>query len=87
MSTSTDLVNRLSRVQGQIEAIKKSLQADDAERDCLKTMQLLKAVNNAIKKFGEAYVTYHFEECASGNVPKKDLEKDIKEIINASFML
>ena len=86
MSTQNDLINRLSRVQGQIEAIKKNIVSGD-DKDCLKTMQLLKAVNNAIKKFGEAYVTHHFDECLTTKTPKQNIEKEIKDIINATFTL
>ena len=86
MTTPNDLVNRLSRVQGQIEAIKKNIVAGE-DKDCLKTMQLLKAVNNAVKKFGEAYVTYHFDECLTTKNPKQNIEKEIKDIINATFTL
>lgn len=81
-----ELVNRLSRIQGQIEGIKKGLISSE-DKDCLKTMQQLKAVNNAIKKFGEAYVTHHFDECLTTKTPKKDIEKEIKDIINATFTL
>ena len=86
MTNANDLANRLSRVQGQIEAIKKSILAGE-DKECLKTMQQLKAINNAIKKFGEAYVSHHFDECLNTKVPKRDLERDMKEIINATFTL
>ncbi|MBC7475286.1 MAG: metal-sensitive transcriptional regulator [Candidatus Sericytochromatia bacterium] len=78
------LIHRLNRVQGQIEAIKKSLVNGD-KKECLQTLRLLKAANNALKKFGEAYVTMHLEECIAEDIPKKDMENGLKEVINSAF--
>ncbi len=82
----TDLISRLSRIQGQLESIKKNLESD-AEMECIKTMHLIKAANNAIKKFGEAYVSNHMDECMSGKNPKKNIEKELKSVIEAAFTL
>ncbi len=81
-----DLINRLNRAQGQIEAIKKILESPDST-DCLKTMQLLKAANNALKKFGEAYVERHLSECIHRGVPERELESNLKEVISSAFSL
>lgn len=80
-----DLVNRLNRIQGQIEALKKNVIS--SESDCMKTMQLLKAANNALKKFGEAYVSKHLEQCirTKGNV--NEIEDDLRNVISSSFFL
>lgn len=82
----TDLVSRLSRIQGQLESVKKSLNSD-IEMDCIKTMHLIKAANNALKKFGEAYVSFHMDECMTGKNPKKTIEKELKSVIEAAFTL
>ena len=79
-----ELINRLNRVQGQIESIKRSLESGEPI-ECMKTMQLLKAANNALKKFGEVYVAQHMEECMNNNRPRKDMEKELKDVINAAF--
>lgn len=79
-----ELVHRLSRVQGQIEAIKKSLVKGE-KKDCVKTLRLLKAANNALKKFGEAYASEHLKECIDSNIPKDELEKGLRETINSAF--
>lgn len=85
MNNNTDLINRLNRIQGQIEALKKNVVSEEA--DCMKTMQLLKAANNALKKFGEAYVSKHLEHCirTKGNVV--EMEQDLKNVISSSFFL
>ncbi|MCR9142789.1 MAG: metal-sensitive transcriptional regulator [bacterium] len=81
-----DLINRLNRAQGQIEAIKKILEGG-SNSDCLKTMQLLKAANNALKKFGEAYVERHLTDCIHRGVPERELESNLKEVISSAFSL
>lgn len=85
-----DLINRLNRAQGQIEAIKKTLLASEQgpeSADCLKTIQLLKAANNALKKFGEAYVERHLTDCIKRGVPDRELEHNLKEVISSAFSL
>jgi DNA-binding FrmR family transcriptional regulator len=81
-----ELINRLNRIQGQIESIKKSLSSEE-ELDCLKTMNLIKAINNGIKKFGEEYVSTHLDTCLNAKNQKKNLDKDLKAVIEAAFTL
>ncbi len=83
---NTELIHRLNRIQGQIAALKTMLMTQE-NKECLKTMQLLKAANNALKKFGEAYVSQYLEECLNKKVSKNEMEKNMKEIINATFSL
>lgn len=81
-----ELIHRLNRAQGQIEAIKKSLAAGDS-KDCVKTLRLLKAANNALKKFGEAYVAQHLHECIRADVSSEELEKGLQEVVYSAFSL
>ena len=83
---NTELIHRLNRAQGQIEAIKKSL-ATGTEKDCLKTLRLLKAANNALKKFGEAYVAQHLHECIRSGTSAEDMEKGLQEVVYSAFSL
>lgn len=82
---NVDLLNRLNRIQGQIEALKKAVNSEEAE--CMKTMHLLKAANNALKKFGEAYVSKHLEICIRSKGSISDMEEDLKNVISSSFFL
>lgn len=82
---NAELLNRLNRIQGQIEALKKSVSTPDS--DCMKTMQLLKAANNALKKFGEAYVSKHLELCIRSKGSVTEMEQDLKNVISSSFFL
>ncbi|WCL49471.1 metal-sensitive transcriptional regulator [Leptospira sp. GIMC2001] len=81
----SDLINRLNRIQGQIEALKKVV--NDPEAECMKAMQLLKAANNALKKFGESYVSRHLDECLRSKNSIQEMESDLKNVISASFFL
>lgn len=86
---NTGLIHRLNRAQGQIEAIKKSLAAGE-EKDCQKTLNLLKAANNALKKFGEAYVSQYVTECMHKSQEHKtpeEMDTMLRDIITSAFKL
>ncbi len=79
------LVHRLSRIQGQIEGLKKIVASGNA--DCLKTIELAKASSNAIKKFAQAYVEAHLEECVQEKKALNELEGELKKVIQSTFSL
>ncbi len=85
--TKTRLVHRLNRIQGQIGAIKKILDTDYEDQDCAEVLRLVKAVNNATKKFGEAYVSDHLSYCVRQDVPKEKIEEGLQEIVSSAFSL
>lgn len=83
-----ELIHRLNRAIGQLEAIKKTLASDEEEKDCIKTIRLLKAANNAIKKFGEAYVNEHLTECMlKEKSTKEEMKESLKEVISSAFTM
>lgn len=84
MNNKTALIHRLNRAQGQIEALKRSVQADE-NLDCSKMLQQIKAVSQALKKFAEAYVSQHMEVCLEKNMSKRDIEKKLQEVITSAF--
>jgi DNA-binding FrmR family transcriptional regulator len=84
MEDVTPLIHRLNRAQGQIEAIKRKLQSDQ-ELDCVKTIQQVKAANNALKRFAEAYVQEHLDQCLRKGVSKREMEKGLQEVIASAF--
>jgi DNA-binding FrmR family transcriptional regulator len=83
-TTSKELVHRLNRIIGQLESIKRGIQTE-SDKDCVQTIRLLKAANNAIKKFGEAYVNEHLTKCINTGVSSKDLEQGLKDVIGSVF--
>ncbi|PJZ57211.1 metal-sensitive transcriptional regulator [Leptospira barantonii] len=76
------LINRIHRIKGQLEAVEKGIVEDTM--DCEKTLLLLKAASQAIKKFGEAYVQDYMDRCVIENKKKLDL-KNVKIAIKAAF--
>ncbi len=83
---SKELIYRLNRIQGQIEAIKKNIAK--GETNCTQNIRLLKATTNALKKFGQAYVEQHLENCLlTENVDTKSLDKELKTILNSVFSM
>lgn len=63
-STSRELVQRLNRVEGQIAALKRSLEEAQVE-DCTQTLYQLKAATNALKGFGEAFSREYAKQCVA----------------------
>lgn len=85
--SSSDLIHRLSRIIGQLEGLKKTLQCD-TDHDCLATIQQLKASINGLKKFGESYVKDHMKECVRQNKTSiDDMESMLSDIISGAFSL
>lgn len=85
--SSTDLTNRLSRIIGQLEALKKSIHSSE-NHDCLATIQQLKASINGLKKFGESYVKEHMKTCVRQNkTSSDDMESMLSDIISGAFSL
>lgn len=83
---SKELIYRLNRIQGQIEAIKKNIA--NGETNCVQNIRLLKATTNALKKFGQAYVEQHLESClVSENLDTKTLDKELKAVVNSVFSM
>ena len=82
-----ELIHRLNRAIGQIEAIKRDLSNDQEEQDCVKTFNQLKASINALKKFGQIYMSEHLDECLEQGVDKEEISKNLKPILNGIFKL
>ncbi|MCA9385896.1 metal-sensitive transcriptional regulator [Candidatus Dojkabacteria bacterium] len=83
---SQKLTNRLNRIQGQIEAIKKNLDSTEAH-DCEETIQLLKAVRGALQKFGEAYIQAYTKECISSINDPIQMKQKYDEILQSALEL
>ncbi len=79
------LIHRINRIQGQLEAIKKTIHED--QKDCEKAILLLKASHQAMKKFGEAYIQEYMDSCFKEKKNQNSLEFDVKKAIKAAFSL
>jgi DNA-binding FrmR family transcriptional regulator len=84
--SSKDLLHRLNRAIGQIDALRKKIETGQ-DTDCLNTLRQLKASINALKKFGEAYMTHHLEACLSENKSPHEMKDDLTSVISGAFSL
>ena len=80
------LIFRLNRAVGQIEAIKKQIELKEDD-DCLKVLQQLKASINALKKFGEAYMSEHLDKCIKKGMTSEDIKDNLKSVVSGAFSL
>lgn len=81
-----ELLNRLSRAEGQIRSIRKALETGTA-RDCEKVLFQLKAATNALKKAGEEFAHAYVHQCMSAQKQRARMEKDLHTIISTAFTL
>lgn len=81
-----DLVQRLNRIEGQIGALKRSLEKTDTS-DCTQTLFQLKAATNGLKRFGEAFAREYASRCLKAGKSKVELSKDLDQIISTAFTL
>ena len=85
--SNKELIHRLNRAIGQIEAIKRDLSENPHDQDCVKTFNQLKASINALKKFGQTYMSEHLDECLEQGINKDEISKNLKPILNGIFNL
>lgn len=83
---SHDLITRLNRIEGQISAIKRSLENGTAD-DCEKVLYQLKAATNGLKRFGEAFSHEYAKRCVDEKMGHKQFAKEIDRIISTAFTL
>lgn len=82
---NTALIHRLNRAAGQLEALKRTL--EDGSDDCRLTLQQVKAISNALKRFGEAYVKEKASYCINSSKDKKAMETEFTELLTDIFNL
>lgn len=78
------LSNRLSRIIGQLNAIKSDIEGTQS-KSCTTTLTEIKAADKALKTFAEAYVQVHLHECLQSNKSKQALEKELTSALHAAF--
>ena len=83
---SHDLITRLSRIEGQVAALKRSL-ANDADVDCAQTLFQVKAATNGLKRFAEAFARAHAQRCVAHQTGRTRLAQELDTIINSAFTL
>ncbi len=84
---TNELITRLSRIEGQVKALKHSVGHSATKTDCKKTLQQVKAANNALKRFGEAFAREYAMKCLTENKSGKKLAGNIDDVISSAFIL
>lgn len=72
------LINRLSRAEGQVRALRESLE-DDSIKDCKQFIAQIKAARSALKHTSEQYVLQHIKNCHS--LPEAERDEQISEAL------
>jgi DNA-binding FrmR family transcriptional regulator len=65
------LINRLARIAGHIESIRRMIEED---RDCSEVLVQLAAVRSAVNSAGKALLQNHIEQCLVDAVRHDDME-------------
>lgn len=74
MDTETKtLVDRLSRAEGQVRALRSALEAD-AVPDCKAFISQIKAARSALKRTSEQYVLQHIHRCQLLSPKERDTQ-------------
>ncbi|MCI8514061.1 MAG: metal-sensing transcriptional repressor [Lachnospiraceae bacterium] len=66
-----DLLNRLSRIEGQVRGIKAMV---EEERYCVDIMTQVMAVNSALNAFNKVLLSDHIHTCVVENIERGNLE-------------
>lgn len=66
-----NIINRMSRAIGHLEAIKRMIEED---RDCSEILIQLSAVRSAINNVGKIVLKDHIEHCVLDSVENNDVE-------------
>ncbi len=85
-TTTRELVQRLNRIEGQIAALKRTLEAEETQ-DCTQTLYQLKAATNGLKRFGEAFAREYASTCIRQGKSHAQLSKNLDQIISTAFTL
>ena len=85
-TTPHNLIVRLSRIEGQVAALKRSLETD-AAIDCAQTLFQVKAATNGLKRFAEEFSRERARQCIREKTSRNGLARDLDTIINSAFSL
>lgn len=85
-TTHHDLITRLARIEGQVAALKRTLESD-VDTDCAKTLIQVKAATNGLKRFAEAFSQEHARRCVGKKMNRKQFADEIDSIITSAFTL
>lgn len=62
-----DLINRLSRIEGQVRGVKKMV---EEERYCVDILTQVSAIQSALNSFNKVLLTNHIKTCVAQDIQK-----------------
>lgn len=74
-----DLINRLSRIEGQVRGIKRMLEEDTY---CIDVMRQVSATTSALNSFNRIMMSNHLRSCVVNDL-KEGNEETIDEVLEA----
>lgn len=74
-----DLVNRLSRIEGQVRGLKAMVQD---ERYCTDILVQVSAVQSALNSFSSRLLSNHIKSCVAEDIRNGNGEESIEELCN-----
>ena len=81
-----DLIARLSRIEGQVAALKRSV-AGGTRIDCAQTLVQTKAAVNGLKRFAETFARMHAQRCFREKTGRVQLAGELDTIISSAFTI
>lgn len=73
-----DLMNRLSRIEGQVRGIKKMV---EEERYCVDILTQVSAIQSALNAFNKCLLSNHIKSCVAAKIQEGD-EEIVDELCN-----
>ncbi len=87
MTTSkTDLINRLSRIEGQVGALKRALETNE-NADCARILIQVKAASAGLKRFAEAFSRAYAKRCVVEQKDSARFATELDTIISSVYSL
>ena len=76
--TTQKLIHRLNRAQGQIGALKRTIESGQ-DADCKEFIAQVKAARSALQGVSEEFIAHHIHTCSK--LPKEERDQQVREAI------
>ena len=85
-TSKNEFINRLSRIEGQISALKRTLE-NGTHADCVRTIIQVKTAANGLKRFAEAFSRSYAKRCIAEKKSPARFANELDAIISSAFTL
>jgi DNA-binding FrmR family transcriptional regulator len=83
--STEQLQHRISRIQGQLEAIKGNLDTGGDVEACRDVLYQLKAARSALKRVGDVYIANNISACLAEESISDKQRDDIEDILQTAL--